>query len=169
MSTLTLYASSAPVFAKSLTAMRAWLDKAEAHAAAKNFDTSVFCAARLAPDMLPFTAQVHLTTAYAKNAMCRLANQTPPDFAELQPSFEACRARIDETLAIVNGIKEASFAGAEERELNIGVGPGQTMAMNGVVYLLNFLLPNFYFHLTTAYNILRHNGVELGKRDFMGM
>ena len=164
----TLYAASAPVFVRSLTAMRGWLDKAEAHAGAKKFDTSVFCNARLAPDMLALTGQIHLTTAFAKNAACRLANTTPPDFSDLSASFDAYRARIEETVGIVKAIKESDYAGAETRELTVRTGPDTNTAMSGSTYLLYYSLPQFYFHLTTAYDILRHNGVELGKRDFLG-
>jgi hypothetical protein len=169
MSTFTLYASSAPIFSKYLTSLKAWLDKAEAHAGAKKFETSVLCATRLAPDMLNLTGQIHLVTAFAKNAVCRLASKTAPDFQPLDASFDAYRARIDETLAIIGAIPADAFQGAETREIIVQLGPDRSMPMTGQDYLLNFVLPNFYFHATTAYAILRQNGVELGKADFMGV
>ncbi len=168
MSTLSLYASSVPVFAKTLANMQGWLDKAEALAAERKFDTSVLCTARLAPDMLSLTGQVHLATAFAKNAVCRLANTIPPDFAALDDNFPAYRARIEESLAIVNATQPDAFDGALTREISIKIGPERTLTLNGQDFLFGFVLPNFYFHATTAYAILRHNGVLLGKADFMG-
>lgn len=169
MSTLSLYTSSAPVFTKTLTAMNGCLDKAEAFASAKKFETGVLCVARLAPDMLSLTGQIYLASAFAKNAVCRLANRTPPDFAALEDNFTAYRARIEETLQIVGSVTPEDFAGADEREISLKVGPDKTLTMNGQEFLLHFVLPNFYFHATAAYSILRHNGVELGKADFMGV
>lgn len=165
---VSLYRSSAPVFIKMLTAMGVWLNKAEAHAAEKKFKTSVLCVSRLSPDMLSLTGQVHLATAFAKNGLHRLAGRTPPDFTDLEDDFAAYRTRIDETLALLNAFKTEDFAGAGAREVTVRVSAEKELTMTGADYFLNFALPNFYFHCTTAYAILRHNGVSLGKADFMG-
>jgi hypothetical protein len=163
-----LYAASGPVFVRMLTNLSAMLDKAEAHAKAKNFDVEVLSQSRLAPDMFPLHAQIGIATAFAKNAMCRLAGQTPPDFADGDNTFPLMRARIRRTLDIVHNIAEADFAGAETRDITFNIGPDKKVAAKGAEYLNLFALPNFYFHVAAAYAILRHNGVELGKRDYMG-
>lgn len=168
MSKNAMYGASAPAFVRQLNALASILDKAEADAQARKYDTSVLMQSRLAPDMLPLTAQIHLVTAFAKNAVFRLTGKTPPDFSDLEPTFEAARARIAQTLDLVQSVSEAEYEGSESREITLKLGEG-TMQLSGVDYLHGFLLPNFYFHATTAYLILRHNGVALGKRDFMGM
>ncbi|MBL8549369.1 MAG: DUF1993 domain-containing protein [Hyphomonadaceae bacterium] len=163
-----LYAASGPVFASMLNNLAALLDKAEAHATAKKFDVEVLSQSRLSPDMFPLTFQVGLATAFAKNAMCRLAGQTPPDFENTDTTFPLMRARIRKTLDIVHNITEADFAGADTREISFNVGPDKKITCKGGDYLNHFALPNFYFHMTAAYAILRHNGVDIGKRDFTG-
>lgn len=167
MTDISMHAASAPMFALMLNNLGGWLDKAEAHAAAKKFEVDVLLATRLAPDMLPLSGQIALATAFAKNAMCRLANQTPPDFPDAEKVLADHRARIARTIEIVNSFSAADLAGAATREVSVRVGPDTTLTMNGADYLFKFSLPNFYFHITTAYDILRHNGVELGKRDFL--
>lgn len=163
-----LHAASVGVFAWMLRNLAGCLDKAEAWAKERKFDPDVLFAARLAPDMLTLTGQIHLATAFAKNGACRLAQKTPPDFGDLQPTLAAARARIAETLAILDGVKPADCEGAWTRELTVRIGPDREMTMTGADYLQRFVLTNFYFHLTTAYAILRHNGVPLGKTDFLG-
>jgi hypothetical protein len=163
-----LYAASGPVFVRMLNNLSAILDKAEAYSKEKKFDVEVLSQSRLAPDMAPFFVQVGIATAFAKNAMCRLAGQTPPDFADGDTTFPQMRARIRKTLDIVHNVTEADFAGAEAREVTFNIGPDTKLTLKGGDYLNGFALPNFYFHVTTAYAILRHNGVDLGKRDFMG-
>jgi uncharacterized protein len=167
MPQFSIYAASAPVFVNMLNALSGVLDKAEADSKARNYDVAVLLQSRLAPDMFPLTAQIHLATSFAKNAVFRLTGQSPPDFADLEPTLADARARIAKTLDLVQSMSEADFNGAAEREITIKLGP-DTVTMSGADYLNTFLLPNFYFHLTVAYAILRHNGVPLGKRDFMG-
>lgn len=167
MTDISMHAASAPMFTLMLNNLNAWLDKAEAHAAAKKFDIDVLLAARLAPDMLALSGQIALATAFAKNAMCRLAGETPPDFPDTDKTLAEFRARVARTLDIVNSFAPEALAGSAAREVTVRVGPDDTMTMSGADYLLKFALPNFYFHITTAYDILRQNGVDLGKRDFL--
>jgi hypothetical protein len=162
-----LHPLAAPVFTRMLGNLSTWLDKAEAHAAAKKFAPEVLMQSRLAPDMLPLHGQIALATAFAKNAMCRLAGEEAPDFPDGDDTFPKARARIARALGVVEGIGPERFAGAEARMLKVRVGPEMTLDMNGVDYLQMFVLPNFWFHTTHAYAILRHNGVDLGKRDFL--
>lgn len=164
-----LHAASADVFIRMLNALSGVLDKAEAHAKAKKFDIDVLLNARLAPDMFNLTGQVQLATVFAKNAMCRLAGQEPPNYEDNEKTLDELRARIDRTLDIVASTDAAALEGAETRQVTFRVGPDQTMTVSGRDYLLHFAMPNFYFHVTMAYAILRHNGVELGKRDFMAL
>lgn len=164
-----MHAASADVFVRMLNALSGVLDKAEAHAKAKKFDFDVLLNSRLAPDMFTLTGQIQLATAFAKNAVCRLAGQTPPDYPDTDVTLAQLRARIDRTLDIVGSIDPKALEGSDTREVTVRVGPDQTMTMSGRDYLLGFALPNFYFHVTMAYAILRHNGVELGKRDYMAL
>ncbi len=166
MAQFSMYSASAPVFAHMLKALSGMLDKAEAYAKERNFDTAVLMGSRLAPDMLPLSFQIHIATSFMKNTACKLGGQTPPDFSDIEPSFAAARARIAQTLDIVQSAREADFANAENLSLTITPG-GETMTLSGKDYLCGYALPNIYFHLTAAYAILRHNGVPLGKRDFL--
>ena len=167
MSSSFLHAASADVFARMLNSLSGVLDKAETHAKAKKFDVDILLNARLAPDMFSLIGQVQLATAFAKNAVCRLAGQTPPDYPDTDTTLELLRARIARTLDIVGSMDAKALEGGDTREVTVRVGPDQSMTMSGRDYLLHFALPQFYFHLTMTYAILRHNGVELGKRDFM--
>jgi hypothetical protein len=163
-----LHAASVGVLGWMLGNLAACLDKAEASAKQRKFDPDVLFVARLAPDMLTLTGQIHLATAFAKNTVCRLAQKEPPNFTDLAPTLEAARARIAEARVIVDAIGPAALDGAWTRELTVQVGPERRLTMTGADYLQKFAMPNFYFHLTTAYAILRHNGVPLGKGDFLG-
>ena len=165
--TFTLHTAAAPVFTRMLGNLSGWLDKAEAHAKAKKFDPDVLMQSRLAPDMLPLYGQIGLATAFAKNAMCRLAGDEAPDFPDGDDTFPKARARIERAFGIVKSTGPERLAGADARMLKVRVGPETTLDMNGVEYLQMFALPNFWFHTTHAYAILRHNGVDLGKRDFL--
>jgi hypothetical protein len=167
VSQIALYDASAPVFLAMLDNLSAWLDKAEAYAKEKNFDVETLLAARLAPDMLALSGQIALTTAFAKNAMCRLAGETPPDFPDVEKRLADFRARIQRARDIVAGVKPEAFAGAATRMINVRTGPDTSADLTGAQYFLMFALPNFYFHASTAYDILRHNGVPIGKRDFL--
>ena len=168
MNDTSLHRASAPNFIRQLNHLNAWFDKAEAHAKAKKFDVEVLLQARLAPDMFTLIGQVQLATAFAKNALCRLAGQEPPDFPAAEKTLADLRARIARTLAIVQAISPDQLQGAATRQVTVRTGPDTSMTMTGEDYLFNFSLPQFYFHVTMTYALLRHNGVDLGKRDFVG-
>jgi hypothetical protein len=162
-----MYSMSVPVFAKTLGNLSAVLDKAAAHAEAKKIDPSVLLAARLYPDMFPLTKQVQVACDFAKGTVARLAGEEPPKYDDNETTIEALKARIARTVDYVQGFQAARFAGAEERDVQMKIRD-QTLNFKGLPYLAHMALPNFFFHATTAYDILRHNGVELGKRDFIG-
>jgi hypothetical protein len=164
---LSIYQASVLAFQKTLAAQSAILDKAATYAEAKKIDPSVLLSARLYPDMFPLAKQVQLTSDFSKGASARLAGVEVPSYADTETSFEELKARLAKTVTFISSLKREQFDGAEEREINLKVG-GQPMSFNGQDYLIHFALPNFYFHATTAYDILRHCGLELGKRDFMG-
>jgi hypothetical protein len=162
-----IYSMSVPVFAKTLGNLSAILDKAAAHAEAKKIDPSVLLAARLFPDMFPLTKQVQVACDFAKGTVARLAGEEPPKYDDNETTIEALKARIARTVDYVQGFQAARFAGAEERDVQMKIRD-QTLSFKGLPYLAHMALPNFFFHAATAYDILRHNGVELGKRDFIG-
>lgn len=162
-----MYSMSVPVFAKTLGNLSAILDKAAAHAEAKKIDPAVLLAARLYPDMFPLTKQVQVACDFAKGTVARLAGEEPPKYDDNETTIEALKARIARTVDYVQGFQAARFAGAEERDVQMKIRD-QTLSFKGLPYLAHVALPNFFFHATTAYDILRHNGVELGKRDFLG-
>jgi hypothetical protein len=164
---LSMYQASVPVFVQMLDSLAAVLAKAEAHATAKKVDPAALLGARLFPDMFPLTRQVQLTCDFAKNTTARLAGQEPPKWEDKESSFAELQARIARTVEFVKGFKAAQIDGSEERDVTIPMRDGPT-TFKGQRYLLNFALPNFYFHATTTYDLLRHGGVELGKRDYMG-
>jgi hypothetical protein len=166
MSTL-LYQATVPVFVQTLEALSAIVDKANAHTQAHKIDPAVLLAARLRPDMLPFVRQTQIVCDGAKNMTARLAGVETPKFEDNEASFDDIKARIKKTLAFVGGIAPHDVEAGEKREIVFPIGPNK-MKMKGTDYIFHFALPNFYFHLTTAYGILRHNGVEIGKRDFLG-
>jgi uncharacterized protein len=162
-----MHSMSVPVFAKTLGNLSAILDKAAAHAEAKKIDPSVLLASRLYPDMFPLTKQVQVACDFAKGTVARLAGQEPPKYDDNETTIAALKARIAKTVDYVQGFSAAQFSGAEEREVQMKIRD-QTLTFKGLPYLAHMALPNFFFHATTAYDILRHNGVELGKRDFIG-
>ncbi|MGH6816635.1 MAG: DUF1993 domain-containing protein [Hyphomicrobiaceae bacterium] len=164
---MSLYQAAVPPFMQQLQALSGVLDKAEAHAAAKKIDPAVLLGARLFPDMFAFTRQVQLVTDFAKGASARLAGLEVPSYEDTEKTFAELKARVRKTLDFLQSLKPAQIDGSEERDIEIKIG-GKPVTFKGQVYLVNFALPNFYFHATTAYAILRHNGVELGKRDFVG-
>ena len=166
MTQVSMYAFSAPTFARMLKNLSAMLKKAEAHAKDKGIDPAALLAAKLAPDMFPLIRQVQIATDHAKGAMARLAGQAPEAIEDSETSFADLQARIAKVLAIVEGFKPEQLAGSETREISVKI-PNAELKFSGVDYLSMWALPNFYFHVTTAYDILRHNGVELGKRDFL--
>jgi hypothetical protein len=143
------------------------LKKAEAHCEARKIDPAVLLGARLFPDMLPLTAQVQIATDQAKGAAARLAGVEIPKFEDNEKTFPECQARIQKTLAFLETLKPAQFEGADTKEVTIPARD-QQLKFSGQDYLLNRALPNVYFHVTTTYDILRHNGVEIGKSDYLG-
>jgi len=162
-----LYQATVPVFEQTLGALEAIIDKASAHAAAHKIDPAVLLACRLRPDMLPLVRQMQIVADNAKNMTARLAGVEAPRFEDNEASFEEIKARIKKTLDFIRGVSAEAIGAGENRQIVFPLGPNK-MKMNGPDYIFHFALPNFYFHLTTAYAILRHNGVELGKRDFLG-
>ena len=164
---ISMHSASAPVFTRMLNNLLRWLDKAEAHAAAKKFDAGVLLAARLAPDMLAFTKQVQIATDTAKFCMARLAGVDAPKFDDNEASLADLRARIRTTIAFVESVPASRVDGSETREVTIPRRDGP-ITMTGEAYLTRYALPNFFFHVTTAYALLRHNGVDLGKPDYLG-
>ena len=164
---ITMSSASVPVFVRMLSNISGWLDKADAHAAAKKFDPSVYLGTRLAPDMLNFTKQIQIACDTAKFCVARLAGVDAPKFDDAESSLAELRARIDATVAYLKSVPAAQIDGSEDKEITIPRRDG-SMVMKGEAYLKHFALPNMFFHLTTAYALLRHNGVELGKMDFLG-
>jgi hypothetical protein len=154
-------------FNKMLPALKNILAKAEADAAARKIDPKVFLDARLAPDMFPLTRQVQITTDQVKGGMSRLAGAEVPSWPDNEASFADLAKRVDKAIAYVQSFKAAQYEGFETRKIELKF-PNATLEFTGRDYLLAFVLPNFYFHMTAAYAILRHNGVALGKRDFLG-
>jgi hypothetical protein len=164
---ISMYQASAPRFANTLRNLSAILDKAQAHADAKKIEPLVFTQSRLAPDMFPLSRQVQIACDSAKGAVARLAGTEIPKHDDTEQTFAELKARIAKTVEFVESLKPAQLDGSEDREVVLKLR-GQDVKFSGLQYLLGFAYPNFYFHVTTAYNILRHNGVEIGKRDYIG-
>ena len=150
-----------------MTALSKILDKAAAHCAAKKIDQAVLLQTRLTPDMFPFVKQVQLACDFAKNTMGRLTGE-PPKFPDEEKSLEDLKARIAKTVDYVKSFSAADIDATAEKDVTFPIGPQNTMTLKGAQYVVAFALPNFYFHATTAYDILRQCGVEIGKRDFLG-
>lgn len=164
---ISMYSASVPVFVRMLANATAWLEKAEAHARERKFDPSVYMSARLAPDMLPLPKQIQIACDAAKFCVARLAGVEGPKFDDDESTLEALRARLRKTSDYVQSVPAAQIDGSDAREISVPRRDG-SMTMTGEAYLKHFVLPNFFFHLTTTYALLRHNGVELGKMDFLG-
>jgi uncharacterized protein len=164
---LSMYQASVPVLVRGLTSLKAILGKAEAHAAARQIDPSVLTSSRLYPDMLPLARQVHIATDTAKGCAARLAGVDAPKYDDVEVTFDPLSERIDKTIAYLKEFEAAQIDGSEERPVTLQMRTGP-IDFTGMTYLLYFVLPNFYFHVTTAYDILRHCGVELGKPDYLG-
>jgi hypothetical protein len=164
---LSMYQASVPAFVQMLTNLSAILDKAEAHAGNRKIDPEVLLNYRLAPDMLPLVRQIQIAADLAKGAAARLAGVEVPKHDDTEKSFADLKARLAKTVAFVQSFKPSDIDGSEDRDINLTLGE-HTMKFEGKGYLVHFVMPNFYFHCTTAYDILRHCGVELGKRDFIG-
>ena len=162
-----MFDSSVVPLSHSLKSLSAILKKAEAYCEAKKIDPSALLTARLFPDMLPLIRQVLIATDHAKGCGARLAGVAVPSFPDEEKTFAQLQVRITKTLDFIGSLKREQFAGAATRAISLKVG-GKDMELKGAAYLSSVALPNFYFHVTTAYNILRHNGLEIGKSDFLG-
>ena len=164
---ISMHAMSHAVFKKALTQLLVVIEKGVANAKARNFDPNVFVTQRLAPDMLPFAKQIQLTSDFAKNSMARLAGIDPPKFEDNETTIDELVARVKKTLEYIDTVPEAAVDAGEARDIKIPLRD-RTLEFKGLAFLQNWALPNFYFHYVTAYNLLRHNGVDIGKRDFLG-
>jgi hypothetical protein len=165
---MSFYDSAVPAYLQILHSLSAILDKAEAHCTARKIQPDVLLGARLFPDMLPFRSQIQLVSDFAAKGCARLTGSEVPSTPDTETSFAELKQRLANTAKYVSGYKPEQFEGADSRDVVFPVGPSKTMTLKGQQFLSHFSLPNFYFHATTAHDILRHNGVEIGKRDFMG-
>ena len=163
-----MFDSPVPVLMHFLKGLAATLKKAETHCVEKKIDPEALLKARLFPDMYHLTRQVQLVADFAKAMGARLAGIPVPSFADEETSFAELQARLAKTIEFLATLKKEQFAGAAERAITIKEG-GQERSFTGAQYFMSYAIPNFHFHLTTAYNILRHNGLPLGKKDFMGL
>ena len=164
---ITMSSASVPVFVSMLGNLQTWLDKADAHAQAKKFDPTVYLSARLAPDMLPLKTQIQIACDTAKFCVARLAGVDGPKFDDAEATLTELRERVSATVAFIKSVPAAKIDGSEAKEITVPRRSGPLM-MQGEAYLKHYAMPNFYFHVTTTYALLRHNGVELGKMDFLG-
>lgn len=164
---LSMYTASVPVFQHMLRNLSHILDKADASAQARKFDPAVLMTARLAPDMLPFTRQILIACDAAKNGVGRISGVEAPKFEDNEASIAELKARIGKTLDYLATVPASALDGTEDKEVTFPVGRDRTRTMTAQAYLLTWTLPNFFFHVTTAYAILRHNGVDLGKTDYL--
>ena len=162
-----MYESSIPVLIRNLNNLSALLIEGADHAIEKGFDGGVLASSRLFPNMLPLTSQIQIACDVSKGAAARLSGIEAPSYEDNEVSFEELQVRISKTVKFLESIPADKIDGSEEKEIILKAGPTE-FKFNGKTYLQNFLLPNVYFHATTAFNILRHNGVEIGKMDFLG-
>jgi hypothetical protein len=165
---LSLHAASVPVFTQVLGGLADVLAKAQAQAAERKFEPEALLQARLYPDMFPLVRQVQIACDFAKGVSARLAGAEVPAWEDSERSFEELQARIARTLAFIQSLDAAAFEGAASREVVLRPGTPKERTLSGQAYLLAYGLPQFFFHATTAYGLLRHNGIEIGKRDYMG-
>ncbi len=165
---ISMYSASAPVFQRLLTNALTWLDKARAHAKQRNFDENNYLGLRLAPDMLPLVRQVQIASDAAKGAMARLSGQDMPKWADDEASWDDLRARIQKTIDYVGSFNPAQIDGTETKAITVPRRVGDPLQFEGEAFLKHYAMPNFYFHLTVLYALLRHAGVDLGKWDYLG-
>lgn len=165
--TVSLYDVSVPAMINTLESVSGLIDKAAAHCAARKIDPSVLVNYRLAADMLPFSRQIQIMTDGAKGMGARLTGAEVPSYPDTETTFDELKARIAKTIAYLKGFKPEQFIDAAGRDIALKAGPTE-LKFKGLAYLTTFVLPNFHFHATAAYAILRHAGVEIGKRDFLG-
>jgi hypothetical protein len=162
-----MHSASVPVFKQVLNSLSKIIDKAEAHAAEKKIEPVALLQARLFPDMFPLTRQVQVAADFAKGAAARLGGVEVPKYEDDEQSFADLKARIAKTLAFIDSVPQDGIEASAQRDITTGSGE-KAKQWKGQVYLMHYVLPHFYFHATTAYDILRHNGVEIGKKDFIG-
>ena len=167
MSKISMHAMSVGLFLPMLSNLQAILDKGVASAEARKFDPQVLADARLAPDMHPLIKQVQIACDMAKNGVARLAGQEPPKHEDNEKTFADLRARVDKTIAFIKSVPSSAIDGSEDRDIRVPMRD-RTLELKGLKYLQGFVLPNFYFHIVATYVILRHNGVDVGKMDYMG-
>jgi uncharacterized protein len=164
---ISVHAMSVDLFVHTLGNLAAFLEKGVAYAKQRKFEPAVLLGSRLAPDMFPLTRQVQIACDLAKNSVARLAGQEPPRFPDTEATFEELHARIARTIDYLKSVPASAFEGAEARDIKVPAGE-RTLEFKGLDFLQGWAIPNVFFHATTAYAILRHNGVEIGKRDFLG-
>ena len=165
---LSMHSASVPVFQQMLGSLDALLAKAEAHATERKIEPDALLHARLSPDMFPLLRQVQIACDFAKGISARLAQVQPPVHDDQEKTFAELRALIARTLAFIGGLSAEAFEGADAREVVLRPGTPKERSLGRQAYLLHYGLPQFFFHVTTAYALLRHNGIEIGKRDYMG-
>jgi hypothetical protein len=165
--TFSMYALAIETFVPTLGSLSKILDKAAEYAGAKKFDSAVLVNARLAPDMFPLVRQVQIACDHAKNATARLMGQEPPRFEDNEQTLDELKARIARTLDYLKSARAAAFEGAEDRDIKLSLPNNMVIEAKGFQFLRDWTLPHFYFHIVTAYDILRHNGVDIGKRDYL--
>jgi hypothetical protein len=166
---MSFHDATVPAFLQILGSLSGVLGKAEAHCKAKNIAPEVLLGARLYPDMLPFSKQIQLVCDFAAKGCARLTHSEVPTTPDTEKTFDELKARLAATAAYLKTFTPAQFDGADSREVTFPVGPDKTLTLKGQQFLNAFAFPNFYFHAATAHGILRHNGVEIGKRDFLGV
>jgi len=166
---MSFYDATVPAFLQILGSLSGILSKAEAHCKARNIAPEVLLGARLYPDMLPFTKQVQMVCDFADKSCARLTHSEVPSTPDTEKTFEELKARLAKTIDYVKSFKPAQFEGKDLADVTFPIGPTNTLTLKGQQFLNNFAFPNFYFHAATAHGILRHNGVEIGKRDFLGV
>lgn len=166
---MSFYDAVVPAYLQMLNSLTGLLTKAEAHCAAKKVDPSVLLGSRLFPDMLPLSKQIQLVSDFATKGCARLTHSDVPSIPDTEKTFEELKQRLAKTIDYVKSFKPEQFEGADTKDVTFPTGPDKTTTLKGQQFLSAFSLPNFYFHAATAHGLLRHNGVEVGKRDFMGL
>ena len=166
---MSFYDATVPAFLQILNSLSGLLTKAETHCEAKNIQPDVLLGARLFPDMLPLSRQIQLACDFAAKGCARLTQSEVPSTPDTEKTFEELKQRLAKTIDYVKAFKPAQFDGGDAKDVTFPVGPSNTLTLKGQQFLNGFAFPNFYFHAATAHGILRHNGVEIGKRDFLGV
>lgn len=166
--TISMYQASIPTLIRTLNSLTEILKKGEAHAEAKNIDPTVLINSRLYPDMFPLARQIQIASDTARRSAARLAGVEAPKVEDTETTFSELMDRLQQTVVYLKTFTAEQIDGTEEKDITMPIGKGETMTMQGWPYLSFFVLPNVYFHVTTAYAILRHNGVDIGKRDYLG-